>query len=219
METNHPEGMPPSAPSSKATEGSLDIPKGKEADMTQPRKGDKPTLRVEKTAFHHRDVSAGASPPRPMKQTSKKHLRSQSNPIQAWRDIFSGHKSRSSKDSRRVPHKTKRLDGPPRSSTTVRSQNIEPGEPPTSTEHVVSSKLGVCFCVSSFFWLLLVPDPNFLCLCLPQKAELGRHVNEKQMPDWLVALLEKDGAVCSEGTFTTPTSKRPRAFRQAPDRC
>ena len=165
METNHPEDMPPSAPSPKATEGSLDGPKEKEADMPQPRKGDKPTLRssVEKTVFHHRDVSAGASPPRPAKQTSKKPLRSQSNAIQVWRDIFSGHKSRSSKNSRRVPHKTKRLDGPPRSSTTV-TQNIEPGEPSTSTEHVVSSKLGVCFCVSFFFWLLLVPGSNFLCL-------------------------------------------------------
>lgn len=31
------------------------------------------------------------------------------------------------------------------------------------------------------------------------KSELGRHVNEKQMPGWLATLLEKEKGVCNEG--------------------
>lgn len=49
--------------------------------------------------------------------------------------------------------------------------------------------------------LLALYSTRTNAIYLPQKAELGRHVNEQRMPEWLVALLNKGGAVCSEGTY------------------
>ncbi len=41
-----------------------------------------------------------------------------------------------------------------------------------------------------------------------QKSELGPHANEKQMPSWLVKLLEEDGAVKTTNQFDSEGKMR-----------
>lgn len=146
METRHPENTPPLASDNETNKSSPEVSKEERGDIPQSQNGGRSSLKgaVNKTASHHRDVPAGSSSSTTVKQTSKKHPHPRSNAIQAWRDIFSGHKSQRSKDSRRVRHRTKKLGGPSTSLTTVTSQNFESGEPSTFAEHVFSSKLGVC---------------------------------------------------------------------------
>ncbi|KFH46223.1 Zinc finger protein-like protein [Hapsidospora chrysogenum ATCC 11550] len=171
METSHPDDQDkaPPVPSSEANEHPVHG-KGRGGDDPQRQEDGIPVLESprSKKSSGRRDASKQTSPNRP---------RQQSSVVQAWREIFTGKKPRgSSKDKRRVRHRSKDSDGQTtEGSTAAKSQDgkAEPSSQAPSQRTSGSSKLSA--------------------------AELGRYANEKRMPTWLVTLLEKDVAVCTTG--------------------
>lgn len=142
METHHPEGNLPLASSEKS--GRKDNETVIEDPMNttgEHREGGRvPAPSSPKNGSSSKQASgrskAPASAPSSMSRKSgvSRSSSHSTNTVQAWRDIFSGHKSRNNKDSRRVRHKTKHSEGPhiPASSAKAKPRVQESMESSTS---------------------------------------------------------------------------------------
>ncbi|KAH6891990.1 peptidase family C78-domain-containing protein [Thelonectria olida] len=177
IETNHPEGEPPS-----------DVA---EETFACPQDGCGELLTQDEVAYHLQlheleakdgaaDVSEQAQPAipetevrEPTRRSShdKSHRRrreKQRETSTGWKAIFSGSKSRQSNDSsHRKSHKSKGLA----------FSNPDTGEPSSSIESGDRSR-------------------QFARL---GKSELGRFAHEKEMPTWLIRLLKEEGQVINTG--------------------